>query len=420
MAAELTIECKLARDYAMENVRDTLAYLLIKAVPNLPAHPTSLPLNIGLVIDVSRSMKGQKLQCAIEAAKLLVTSLREDDWVSVTTFSDGAKVTVPATKVFDKPSILSAINNIRIIGATRMYLGMEVGVREMRQAGFRDKINRMILLTDGETEGGEQCRFIAVQERENNVVISTLGIGKKYNEDLLSEISDATLGYFSHLKTPEQISEIFQREMDDVSASIISDVTLSLNLAKDVSLESIDRIFPGSVRLQPRSEAEGRALVVEIGNLKKDEPTILGAQLRLPAEPVGQLRIAEILVAYSIPSLHIEGRVEKGDILVEYTGDQELCGQVDREVVSYFNQLNAQRLVEQAIRETKAGNVAGATESLSQAQEITQRLGNLPLTESIEEAIGELEQKGAISADGVKTIKSGSRQTVVIDKTKLE
>jgi hypothetical protein len=92
---------------------------------------------------------------------------------------------------------------------------------------------------------------------------------------------------------------------------------------------------------------------------------------------------------------------------------------VDREVVAYFNQLSAQNLVEQAIKETKIGNISAATQILNQAQLITQRIGNVPLTKSIEQATQELKEKGMISSEAMKTVRAGSSQTVRIEKTDL-
>jgi Ca-activated chloride channel family protein len=404
----------------MENVADALAYLLIEAVPSIPTDLRSLPLNISLVIDVSGSMKGQKIKYAVEAAKLVVTSLAEDDFVSVITFSDEAQAIVPSTKGAEKAAIFYAMDKIRTLSGTRMQYGMEMGIREMRKAGFPGKANRMIILTDGETEGEDWCRTIALQEKDNNVVISTLGIGEKYNEYLLDDISSATLGSFFHLNTPEQISDIFQREISDASAGAMSDVTLSLNLSDDVTLESMYRIFPSSVKLQPRIEDEGSTIAVDVGNLKKDEPAVFGAKLKLPARPAGQITIARAAVNYSIPSLHIKDKVETRDIIVEYTDSPDLCGSVDREVIGYFNQLNAQNLIEQAVEEARSGNTDAAAKALTQAHAITERLGNHPLTQTIQQTIEELEQKGMLSADGVKAIKAGSRQTVRIDETKFK
>jgi len=417
--SEVGLICKLARNYTLENVPNALAYLLIKVIPNPAVSFGSLPINLGLVIDVSRSMRGKKIDCARNAAKLVVNSLRPDDRVSVITFSDEAKVVVPTTKAHEKDVILSALDQIRIISGTRMYHGMEAGAREIHKAELATNINRMIILTDGMTEGEEQCRMIAGQEAQNNVAISAFGIGDKYNEELLMEIADKTLGTFYHLRAPEQIIEQFQKEVGLASASVISDATLSLNVAKDVELEEIHRIFPSSVKLQPRIEADGRISSVEVGNLRKDEQTCFGAQLRLPARSASRVRIAQVFVSYSIPSLQVEDRVVKSDIIVEYTGDRDLCGKVDREVVAYFNQLNAHNLIEQAIRETKVGNVSAATQILGQAQLITQRIGNVALTRSIEQATQELKEKGTISSEATKTVRAGSSQTVRIEKTDL-
>jgi Ca-activated chloride channel family protein len=418
--AELTVNFKLGRRYTMENVPGALAYLLIEAIPNISTGLHSLPLNISLVIDVSGSMKGQKIRYAVEAAKLVVESLTEDDYVSVVTFSDEAQTIVPSTKVEDKTAILSALGKVRVLSGTKMYHGMELGIREMRKAGFSDKANRMIILTDGETEGEEWCRTIAVQEKDNNVVISTLGIGEKYNEYLLDDISCATLGSFFHLRTPQQIGDIFQSEIRDASAVAVSDVTLGLDLLSDVTLESINRIFPSSIKLQPRKENEGNAYTMDIGNLKKNEPAIFGAILKLPARPAGQTTIARAEVIYNIPSLQIKDKVLTNDIIVEYTNSADLCGSVDSEVISYFNQLNAQSLLEQAVEEALSGDADAAAKALTQAHHITDRLGNRPLSETIRQTIEELEQSGMLSADGVKTIKAGSRQTVRIDETKFK
>jgi serpin B len=415
MSSSLAMDCKLARDYTLENAGDTLAYLLIKLTPVSSLNTSTLPINLCLVIDVSRSMKGDKITSAVEAAKTLVNSLKAEDWVSVITFSDEAKVTVSASQAGDRKRILSLIDEIRIQSSTRMFLGMEMGALEMNRAGLDDKINQMILLTDGETENGELCLEIAQREKATNLIITTLGCGKKYNENLLAQISDTTLGRFYHLNDPSQISSILQKEFRTASDSFIPAAKLSLSLEQGVRLESLDRIFPNCVRLQPASEAGGKILSCEIGAIQKESPTIMGAQLKLPSHAAGRSRVAEVSVNYDIPDLQTEDCVQNYSVTVEYTSYQELCGLVDQEVINYFNQINSQKLVEKAINETKRGDVAGATRSLTQAQEITRRLGNISLAEAIKIAKDELSQKGIISEEGLKTIKANSRFTVKID-----
>jgi Ca-activated chloride channel family protein len=415
----VVIETKLARNYTSENVADALAYLLVKIIPDPSQNFGTLPLNIGLVIDVSRSMKGRKIKYAMEAAKLLVNAMSENDWISVTVFSDEAKVIIPCNKISNKTLILAALDKIRTQSGTRMFLGMDLGAKEMQKGGLPGKVNRMILLTDGETENEDLCCTIARHQRGDNIVISNLGIGERYNEELLDKIANITLGSFLHLRSPEQINEIFQKEFNYTSAAVISDVTMSISLMEGVSLDSFNRIFPNFVKL--KSEAENSNIFSEsIGNISKNEPTIFGLRLKLPSQQTGRHKIAEVSVSYSVKSLDIRDKVDKRDVIVEYTGDQSLCSIVDTEVLGYFNQLNTQDLVDKAITESKSGNTAEATKSLTQARDITERLGNIPLMESITEAITELNKDGVITADGLKTIKAGSRQTIRIEKTDLK
>jgi Ca-activated chloride channel family protein len=360
-------------------------------------------------------MRGQKIKNVKQAARYVVNALKPMDTVSVTIFSDEARAIVPATRVTDKFPILSAIDKIRILGGTRMYHGMEAAGREMRRGTTPTSINRVIVLTDGKTEGEEQCMTIASQEAQKNVVITAFGVGNEYNEEFLKEISDTTLGSFYHLQTPEQIAFEFGRELAAISAAVISDVRLSLNLVKNVELEEIHRIYPTVVRLLPSIDADGKIATVPVGNLRKDEQTIFGAQLKLPARAAGRVRIAQVFAAYSVPSLQMEDRVEKTDVIVEYTADRDLCGWSDREVVTYFNQLTAQSLIEKAMSEAKTGDLVRATEALNQAQLFTQRIGNIPLTQSIGAAMEELKEKGTISPGLIKTVRAGSGHTVRIE-----
>jgi Ca-activated chloride channel homolog len=418
--SEVTLDCKLARKHTMAEIPDALAYLLITMVPNAAVDFGSLPVNLGLVIDISGSMRGQKIKSAKEAAKLVVNSLKPVDTISVTIFSDEARAIVPATLVTDKYSIQSKIDKISIVGGTRMYHGLEAASREMKRNAVPNSINRMIILTDGETEGEEQCMNIARQEKQNKIVMTAFGIGDEYNEDFLKEISDTTLGTFYHLRDPQQIGQQFTTELKAISAAVISNVKLSLNMVSEVRLEEFYRIYPNVNKLVPDLDAGGQIASVQVGNLRKDDKTIFGAQMILPARRAGRVRIAQVFASYEVPSLQKEDRVATANVIVEYSPDAELCGRSDKEVIAYFTQLNAQNLVDKATRQTRDGNVSAATVTLNDALLLTRKAGNVPLTRQIESAIQELRTTGTISAEVMKTVKAGSGHTVKIEDDETE
>jgi len=406
----LQLQCRLARNYTLEGVEKALAYLLVKAVPEVTTDFGKLPLNVALVLDVSGSMQGEKLECAKEAACLVVESLSQGDLLSVVTFNDKARVIVPKRTMDDKNAFLSRIKGIKANDGTCMFAGMEVGVREIGQTSGAS-VNWMLVFTDGLTEGEERCLGNARQAAESRIAVSTFGIGDDYNEELLGEISRVTLGSAYHLLSPKQIKEQFVAELRSASSIGITNAHLTFQLAKGVALEEVHRIVPSIARMDLHAVDE-RMYAADIGGLDKADVTCFGVKLTLPARLAGQVRVAQVILTYDVPSLDISAATEKCGAVVEYTKDRDLCGRVDREVMGYFDQLFAQDLIEQATRAAQGGDVVAATQRLVQARALTQRIGNLPMTQHLQQAIDDLEKGGAISAGAQKTIRLGSTHTV--------
>jgi Ca-activated chloride channel family protein len=410
--SHVQLQCKLARNYTMEGLDKSLAYLLIKAVPEAAAGFGQLPLNVALVLDVSGSMHGEKLECAKEAACLAVECLLGQDSLSLVVFNHKAKVIIPRRRVEDKNGFFSRIREIKADGGTCMFSGMEAAIGELGEASTAT-INRMLLFTDGETEGEGKCLKYAQQATQNKLVISTFGIGNEYNEELLREISRVTLGGAYHLQHPEQMKDQFTTELKNAAAVGITNVNLTFQLTNGVSLEEVHRIVPNIAKLDMQAIDE-RTSYAEIGGLDTTGATCFGATLTLPVRQAGRVRIANVVLRYDIPSAQIAENAEKCGVVVEYTKDRDLCGKIDREVMGYFDQLLAQELVEQASKAAQAGNVADATQKLIQARTLTERIGNVAITQHIQQAVDELNRMGAISAGAQKTIRLGSTHTVRI------
>ena len=76
------------------------ALLQITADESL-AENAAPPLNFCLVLDVSTSMKGEKLDVVKATALQLMNKLRPQDIFSVVTFSDRAEVIIPSSRNID-------------------------------------------------------------------------------------------------------------------------------------------------------------------------------------------------------------------------------------------------------------------------------------------------------------------------------
>jgi Ca-activated chloride channel family protein len=416
MASEVIIESKLAREYALENIAGSLSYLLVKTMPNPSMNFSSLPLNICIVIDVSASMKGDKIKSAKEASKLVVDSLSPDDMLSIVIFSDAAKSIVQHTNVQNKESIIKAIDKIGPVSGTQMFYGIERAINELDLDTNRDCVNMMILLTDGETEGEVKCIDLAQQVKDRGVIISTFGIGDTYNELLLKSISDITLGTVYHLQSPEQILTSFETEVSAARSTVITNVVLTLFIDKEIKLEDMHRIFPNSTKLEPVVNADRSSYTTSINSLRLNEATYIGIKMLLPSRENGNIIQGLLSLKYDMPSSGIREQTSESKFLIQYTNDRSLCTNTNRDVISYFNQLDIENLVGNAINETKAGNVAEATKMLAQAQMLTQKIGNTALTQNISRATVELGKSGNLSSNVIKTMRIGSSHTVKLDE----
>ncbi len=420
MAVPLSLECKPARRYALENIDGSLAYLLVKTIPDTSVMFGSLPLNIGILIDVSASMKGDKINYARDASKYIVQSLSPEDLISIVIFSDDAKVLVSQGRVENAEPILKAIDKIRPASGTRMFKGMEAAIAELHRNEAQSHLNLLLLLTDGETEGEMKCLALAKEAAQIKTMISTFGIGPSYNEELLKMISDSTMGNITHLQSPEQIIDHFHNEVSFTRTTSITNVTMQIQLGNNVKLGDVHRIFPNSTRLNPVQDNNNNSYTLNINSLSSTDTSLFGIKMNLPSRKSGPVTEAVISVQYDVPNLGIRGNTDKCQVTIEYTGDRNQCTEFDREVLNYFNQINVEGLISQAVNETKAGNVAAATKILNQAQMLTQKVGNPALTSYINNATVELNKHGTISAEAMKTMKVGASHTVKIEEPGIQ
>ena len=153
-----------------------------------------LPLNLGIVLDRSGSMYDeQRLDYVIEAIKYLIDNLGPDDKAAVVAFADRAEVAATADQVATEAArvkrTIDDLDLLEIGGGTQMALGMEAALAEVEKYYSPNRLNRLLLLTDGQTYEERKCLELARQHRAR-ISCSTLGVGIEFNEKLLMEMAE--------------------------------------------------------------------------------------------------------------------------------------------------------------------------------------------------------------------------------------
>ena len=201
-------------------------------------------LNLSLVIDRSSSMASrQRLVFAKAAARHIVQALSPRDRVSIVAFDRQAQVLVPSTFVEDPVSIIQTIQAIEVGKWTNLHGGWVEGADQVNRHIYANTVNRVILLTDGWVSSGVINRATItahVQEMAQAGISTTaVGVGDRYNEDLLEAIATQGDGNYYYIHTPSDLPKAFEREMQALVATVGQQVTLDIQPHGDVEIEDV-------------------------------------------------------------------------------------------------------------------------------------------------------------------------------------
>ncbi len=284
------------------------------------------PMNLAIVIDRSGSMKGDRIANAMTAAVGMVERMREGDSVTVVSFDTESSVVVPptVTTASTRPSIAAAIRSIRLGGDTCISCGLEEGMRQLDRTTLGgDRVNRMILLSDGATNHGIRdlggLRGMAGHMRDRGLSISTIGVDLDFDEKVMAAIASESNGRHYFVANPSGLPAIFSQEFDSLLASVAGDAELSVDLPPGVEVEQVfDRTF----------RREGSRIIVPFGTFSaKQEKTVL-MKLRVPADREGLQPIVDVKLAYRDLVQKTDGSCS-GSLAALVTGDADAQKDLD-------------------------------------------------------------------------------------------
>lgn len=223
------VEAGLERTSVTSAGGEVFARIALEGIPN--THTKRTPVSLTLVIDRSGSMSGKKMEDAKRAALEALDALAIGDQVSVVSFDDGAVDHGSAT-ISGEPAALaglrSAIGELFARHGTDMIAGLDVGDAAARRVFGAERVNRLLLLSDGRPnqEPGLRERVAALASR--GVQTTTIGLGQDYNEDLMAALADQGRGHYYFVDRPEQLSGIFVAELSSLASIVAKEATVEL------------------------------------------------------------------------------------------------------------------------------------------------------------------------------------------------
>jgi Ca-activated chloride channel family protein len=178
------------------------------------------PVNLGIVLDRSGSMSGNKIKKAREAALEALRRLNRNDIFSLVVYDHEVDSLIPAQSAGLTEWMESRIHGIQSRGNTALFGGVSQGAAELRMNITKPYIHRLILLSDGlanvgPSSPGDLARLGAGLLKEG-ISVTTVGVGTDFNEDLMTQMAEASDGNHYFVESSVDLPRIFARELGDV------------------------------------------------------------------------------------------------------------------------------------------------------------------------------------------------------------
>lgn len=287
-------------------------YFLLLAAPSLEAGAEPLPRDILLVLDVSGSMEGEKMEQARAAARYVVEHLNDEDRFTLFSFSTGVSRWSSNLVPVDQSSQADAldwIDDLRASGSTDINRALMESFSVIDSNAERPTY--LLFLTDGLPTVGVQDpdRIIDMALDQaldlKSLRLFTFGVGYDVNTDLLDTLSRDLRGRSRYVRPEDRIDEEVSTFYNSISAPVLSDVRIEVSGARinDTYPFPLPDLFAGDQLLWAgRYEGGGPVSVVLSGQSAQDGRTFEYEGLTL-AEEGGEPGIARLWATRKIGAL---------------------------------------------------------------------------------------------------------------------
>ena len=186
--------------------------------------------NIVLLLDISGSMDApDKLPLLKKAMGVLVDQLGPNDRISIVTYAGGTGVALEPTPGDERVKIMSALDNLSAGGSTAGAAGLSLAYELAEQNFEDDKVNRVILATDGDFNVGvtsdDRLEDFVARKRDTGVYLSVLGFGMgNLNDTMMQTIAQNGNGIAAYIDTLEEAQKVLGREFRSSMFPIAEDL----------------------------------------------------------------------------------------------------------------------------------------------------------------------------------------------------
>ena len=138
-----------------------------------------------------------------EAAISAIQKLNPHDTLAIVAFAHNCQVMLPSTPLSEKAKIEDVIQKVDMFdvdpGGTAMDEGIRAGMGEVEKTLGGGRLSQVIVLTDGETSGEQNCRQLAKEAAQKKIRFTIIGVGTEWNQSLIKDLAKLAEGDWGYI-----------------------------------------------------------------------------------------------------------------------------------------------------------------------------------------------------------------------------
>ncbi len=404
-----SVQVYYSRSTIAKTAEAQLVYAMVRVSPyESEAAEPKPPLNICLAIDCSTSMKGALLDTVKSTSIELVRQMRKEDIFSIVAFSDHAEVVVPSSTNQDRHRVEASIRMLQTSGGTELYKGLEAAYREVLHNRSTKYINHVVLITDGRTYGDENLSLkLSERASEQQIGISCLGIGGKWNDAFLDKLSALSGGTTMFVSKPKDVQTFLLEKIHHLEMIYANQVRLEMHTGPGVELKEAFRLLPDAAPIENQP-----ALL--LGTLPRDGS--LEIILEFLVSPFSA-KTDKIWLVNGRLFLDIPGKTEKASMYLELQRNVSLNTDPlppPQLIVQAMSNLTLYRIQERARKAVDEGKINEATKMLQNLATHLFAQGQPEFAATVLHEASHLQRTSGFSETGDKRIKYGTRALLLL------
>lgn len=204
-------------------------------VKGYDARPADLPAaNIVFLLDVSGSMNSpDKLPLLKKSMSMMLDEMDENDSVAIVVYAGAAGVVLEPTPGDRKRVITEAMDALSAGGSTAGGAGLELAYALARENFDPEKVNRVILATDGDFNVGitdpDRMKDFVTEKRDSGIYLTVLGFGDgNYNDVIMQQLAQNGNGTAAYIDTLKEARKVLVREFRSTIFPIATDLKFQI------------------------------------------------------------------------------------------------------------------------------------------------------------------------------------------------